>query len=223
MIDTDRRNSSDFTRARHPADRLIGVADSMLRTLFAVPAATRPSPEAHHAHDMLTEDERISARRLMRINHTGEVCAQALYQGQALTTRNHQLRETFVKAAEEECDHLAWCDQRIKSLGGRTSVLNPIFFAGSFAIGAAAGIAGDRVSAAFLAETEHQVANHLQKHIEKLPPDDHRSKSILVQMREDELNHAKTAENINPRRLPLPVRAMMKTMSKVMTRTTFWV
>ncbi len=204
-------------------DRLISAADTMLRTLFSAPAATRPNPADNREHADLLPPDALRAQRLMRVNHTGEVCAQALYQGQAMTARDAHLRETFAKAAEEEIDHLAWCQQRIDHLGGKTSALNPLFYAGSFAIGALTGLAGDKVSAAFLAETEHQVARHLDVHIEKLPAGDEKSRAVLTQMREDELEHAKTAENIHPRRLPLAARRIMQTMSKVMTRTTYWI
>ncbi len=205
------------------ADRLIATADVMVRTLFTPPIALRSSPADAQVEETLSEQDTINSQRLMRVNHTGEICAQALYQGQALTTRTPELRVVFEEAANEEIDHLAWCHQRITTLGGRTSRLNPLFYMGSLAIGALASFAGDRTSAAFLAETEHQVVRHLDDHINRLPENDERSRSILKQMRDDELTHATTAESINPNRLPAPIRGLMRTASKVMTRTTYWI
>ena len=206
-----------------PTDRLISHADNMLRTLFAPAVASRPSPAKGTRDQKLSSWEENEAGRLMRVNHTGEVCAQALYQGQSLTTRNEQLRETFREAADEETDHLAWCEERIKSLNSRTSRLNPLFYAGSFAIGAVVGLLGDRTSAAFLAETEHQVVEHLDRQMGRLPASDASSRDILQQMREDELKHATTAEEIGTTPMSEPARGLMRRMSKVMTGLSYWV
>lgn len=205
------------------SDHLIGHADNMLRTLFAPPSASRPSPATDIDNRDLEAWEKDEARRLMRVNHTGEVCAQALYQGQSLTARSPELRETFKEAAEEENDHLAWCEDRIKSLGGRTSRLNPIFYVGSYVIGAVAGLLGDRASAAFLAETEYQVTDHLNMHLKKLPAADRKSYSVVKQMSEDELKHAKTAEQVGDLKLSEPAKGAMRLMSRVMTGTSYWV
>ncbi len=205
------------------SDHLIGHADNMLRTLFAPPSASRPSPAADIDNRDLETWEKDEARRLMRVNHTGEVCAQALYQGQSLTARSPELRETFKEAAEEENDHLAWCEDRIKSLDGRTSRLNPLFYAGSYAIGAFAGMLGDRASAAFLAETEYQVVDHLNRHLQKLPAGDRKSYRVVKQMSEDELEHAKSAEQVGDLQLSEPAKGVMRLMSRVMTGTSYWV
>lgn len=205
------------------ADRVIEHADNMLRTLGTKPVATRPSPASQNDTTGLSASEIRESTRLMRVNHTGEVCAQALYQGQSLTARNHELRGTFQQAAEEENDHLAWCEERIASLNGRTSRLNPLFYAGSYAIGALAGVLGDRVNAAFLAETEYQVAEHLDRHLQRLPTRDQSSRNIVIQMREDELKHAKSAEHAGAVPLPQPVKGLMRAFSKVMTGTSYWV
>ena len=205
------------------ADILISNADNMLRTLFAPPVASRPSPAKHIADKSLSEQDKDESSRLMRVNHTGEVCAQALYQGQSLTARDPHLRSTFLEASDEENDHLAWCDERIGELGGRTSLLNPLFYTGSFAMGVLAGLIGDRTSAAFLAETEHQVVEHLDRHLTRLPVADKKSNAILTQMKEDELKHAKSAEKSSGGGLPDPVSELMKGMSRIMTGTSYWI
>ena len=205
------------------ADHLIGHADNMLRTLFAPAIASRPSPATEIDDKDLEAWEKNESRRLMRVNHTGEVCAQALYQGQSLTARDPELRETFQKAADEENDHLAWCEDRIKALDGRTSRLNPVFYAGSYMIGAFAGLLGDRTSAAFLAETEYQVSDHLERHLQRLPAADRKSQSIVKKMREDELEHAKSAEQSANLELSEPAKGVMRLMSRVMTGTSYWV
>ena len=209
-------------RNNNLVDHLIIGLDNMMRTVAAPAQSARSSPaDGRDAHELLPHDA-IESRRLMRVNHTGEVCAQALYQGQSLTARNSKLRETFREAAEEENDHLAWCQERITNLGGKTSRLNPLFYAGSFAIGAAAGLAGDKTSAAFLAETEHQVVEHLGRQIEKLPSEDVQSRVILEQMREDEAKHASTAESVTTERLSEPVQNAMRAASKVMVGLSYW-
>ncbi len=199
------------------ADRIIEHADNMLQTLATKPTAARPSPAVNLPTDSLNVTEQRESARLMRVNHTGEVCAQALYQGQSLTARTTELRGTFQKAADEETDHLAWCAERIQALNGRTSRLNPFFYSGSYAIGAVAGLLGDRISAAFLAETEYQVAEHLDRHLQRLPTHDFRSRTIVTQMREDELKHATAAEKAGTVPLPNPVKRLMRAASKVMT------
>ncbi len=195
----------------------------MLQTLGTKPQPSRPSPAADMRKESLNPTEQKESVRLMRVNHTGEVCAQALYQGQSLTARSTELRNTFQQAAKEENDHLSWCADRIKEMNGKTSRLNPFFYAGAYAIGAFAGILGDRVSAAFLAETEYQVVEHLDRHLNRLPVQDSSSRSILSQMRDDELEHAKTAEQAGTIPLPKPVKGAMRAMSKVMTGLSYWV
>jgi len=158
----------------------------------------------------------------MRIDHTGEVCAQALYQGQSLTARLPEVRKKMERAAAEENDHLDWCERRIEELGGRTSLLNPLWYAGSFAIGALAGLAGDKWSLGFVAETEQQVGEHLDEHLEQVPPQDAKSRAILEQMKQDELQHANQALAGGGVPLPAPVKLAMRLSSKVMTRTVYW-
>lgn len=205
-----------------PADRLLLQADAALRTLLPFSGQpTRPSP-ARDQEEVVLDD--ASARHvcgLMRINHTGEVCAQALYQGQALTAKLPQVRAAMEQAADEEIDHLAWCEQRIRELGGRPSLLNPLFYGLSFGIGAAAGAISDRVSLGFVAATEEQVVKHLDEHLAQLPPGDARSQAILEQMREDELQHATSALDAGGLRFPAPVKFGMTLLSKVMTRATY--
>ncbi len=204
-------------------DHIVSHADNMLRTLNAPPQSARPSPANHVPPDTLTKKETKESARLMRVNHTGEVCAQALYQGQSLMARSDEMRESLRCAAEEESDHLAWCEERIKSLNGKTSKLNPLFYAGSYAIGATSGFLGDRISAAFLAETEYQVAQHLDNHLQRLPQSDSNSRMILEQMRTDELKHAKTAENSGAISLSYATKTLMHGMSKIMTGLSYWI
>ena len=158
---------------------------------------------------------------MMRVNHAGEVCAQALYQGQALTARRKETRDQMKQASDEENDHLAWCRQRLKELGGHTSLLNPLWYTGSFAIGAVSGLIGDKWSLGFLAETEHQVVNHLERHLQKLPPDDSKSRLILEQMKLDEAQHETSAHNAGAADLPEPVKKLMELASIVMTTTAY--
>jgi ubiquinone biosynthesis monooxygenase Coq7 len=159
----------------------------------------------------------------MRVNHTGEVCAQALYQGQALTARLPEVRDSLERSAQEENDHLAWCEQRIEELGGRKSFANPLFYAGSFAIGALAGLAGDKWSLGFVVETERQVEDHLESHIAQVPADDLRTRSVLEQMKDDEIHHATVALDAGGAELPAPVKVAMKAVSKVMTNGAYWI
>lgn len=203
-------------------DRALIHLDQALRTVFGQPLTSgRERPEGAPAE--LTPAERQRAVRLMRVNHTGEVCAQALYQGQALTARRDAVRESLEQAAAEEGDHLAWCEARVRELGGHTSVLNPLFYAGSLTLGALAGRAGDRWNLGFLAETERQVVRHLEDHLQRLPAGDHPSRAILEQMKEDEGHHAVTASQAGGAELPAPLRLVMKATSKVMTGTSYWI
>lgn len=205
-------------------DRLIMEMGRGLQTLFGRPPVTgRPHPGEGHTRPDLDQDQTRETVRLMRVNHCGEVCAQALYQGQALTARNAEVRDAMREAADEENDHLAWCRDRIEELGGHTSYLNPLFYVGSLTMGAAAGAIGDRWSLGFLAATEHQVEAHLKGHLERLPETDTVSHAILEQMREDEARHAEKAEHAGATTLPAPVRGLMGLTSKVMTGTTYWV
>lgn len=204
-------------------DRLIASFDRGLRTVFAPAISARAAPGEDLPDPPMEAAQRRHAAALMRVNHTGEVCAQALYQGQALTSRNPQSQAALERAAQEETEHLAWTGQRIEELGGRQSVLNPAFYAGSFAIGAAAGLLGDRWNLGFLAETERQVVEHLNGHLETLPADDRKSRAIVSEMRLDEARHATTALEHGAAELPAPVRMLMRLASRVMTRTTYWV
>jgi len=211
-----------LTRKLSPMDNFISKVDSVVRTLSANSVyATRPSPAKDEVEPHLSEQERRHTAGLMRINHTGEVCAQALYQGQATTAKLKHVEEMMQQAALEEVDHLAWCEDRLKELNSRTSHLNPIWYTLSFGLGAAAGWAGDEWSLGFVVETERQVCRHLDNHLKQLPPSDRKSKKILQQMRQDEAEHAQTASRAGGRELPAPLRYGMTLMSKVMTATTY--
>ena len=203
-------------------DRLVTPLDQTLRTLFASHVAARPNPAQSLPEAPEIIDRRHTAA-LMRINHSGEVAAQALYQGQAFVSQRDATRASLMEAAREETDHLAWCAERIKELGGRTSVLNPLWYAGSFTIGALAGLAGDRTSLGFVAETERQVVEHLDGHLQRLPVEDVRTRAIIQQMSADEERHGRNAMLAGGAELPRPVRAMMKLTAKVMTRTAYWI
>lgn len=205
-----------------PADRLLMQADAALRTLLPFSGQpSRPSPALLKTETELSESETRHVAGLMRINHTGEVCAQALYQGQALTARLPQVRQAMEQAADEEIDHLAWCEQRIRQLGSHTSVLNPIFYGLSFGIGASAGLISDRISLGFVAATEDQVCKHLDDHVGQLPAGDEKSRAILEQMREDEAEHSTAAIEAGGLRFPAPVKFGMSLVSKVMTKATY--
>ena len=204
-------------------DRLIVSFDRGLRTLFGPAVSSRETPGADVPERELSESDRQHAAALMRINHAGEVCAQALYQGQALTARSSGARRALERAAQEEMEHLAWTSRRIDELGGRKSLLNPLWYAGSFAMGAASGLLGDRWNLGFLAETERQVVEHLDGHLKALPRDDAKSRTIVEEMRLDEARHATTADQHGGAELPLPVRGLMRLASKVMTKTTYWI
>jgi ubiquinone biosynthesis monooxygenase Coq7 len=204
-------------------DDLIIAFDRGLRTLFGPARARRAPPGADLPEAELDEAQRRHAAALMRVNHSGEICAQALYQGQALTARNRRARAALERAAQEETEHLAWTEARVRELGGRTSWLNPLWYAGSFAIGAAAGLFGERWNLGFLAETERQVVAHLESHLAALPPSDDRSRAILEQMKEDEARHATTAIHLGGAPLPQPAKTAMRLASRVMTRTAYWI
>ncbi len=204
-------------------DTLIIAFDNGLRTLLAPAHSARPHPDAGVAGSDLSADEKQLAAALMRVNHSGEICAQALYQGQALTARNPGARAVLEQAATEETDHLAWTAQRIAELGGRVSLLNPLWYAGSFALGAAAGLLGDKWNLGFLAETERQVEGHLASHLDRVPPHDEKSRVILEQMKTDEARHAHAAVEHGAAELPAPVKLAMKLGSRVMTRASFWI
>ncbi|MGB5254251.1 MAG: 2-polyprenyl-3-methyl-6-methoxy-1,4-benzoquinone monooxygenase [Sedimenticolaceae bacterium] len=209
-------------RAYSPADRLLMNLDQAVRTLFGRPQVTeRTNPADSLPEIEMSETQRDHAARLMRINHTGEVCAQGLYQGQALTARDPAVRRSMQRSAAEENDHLDWCERRVEELGGRLSLLNPLWYAGSFAIGSAAGIAGDRWSLGFVAETEKQVEGHLDEHLEQLPPDDRRTRAILEQMKADEIAHGQKAMAHGGVQLPGPIRGLMKLTSKIMTMSVY--
>lgn len=199
-------------------DALILAADSALRTLWAEPRASRPTPMAPAAELELTDTERREAAALMRVNHVGEVCAQALYTGQALASKDPALRAQLAEASREETDHLAWTQQRLKDLKDRPSLLNPLWYAGAFAIGYAAGkLGGDKVSLGFVVETERQVEAHLQSHMDRLPAADSASRAIVAQMKADEMAHAQMAMKAGAVELPGPVKSLMQLASKVMT------
>ncbi|MDH5613187.1 MAG: 2-polyprenyl-3-methyl-6-methoxy-1,4-benzoquinone monooxygenase [Gammaproteobacteria bacterium] len=205
-----------------PIDRLMMNIDTALRTVAGKPIVTQRAYPADKVDDCEFKDEdRKHVAGLMRINHSGEVSAQALYQGQALTARNNEVREKLQQAALEENDHLAWTETRLQELGDRTSFLNPIWYLGSLAIGAFAGAIGDKWNLGFLAETEHQVVDHLNEHLKEIPKQDQRSRAILEQMRIDEARHATTALNYGGAELPGPVKGLMSLMSKLMTITTY--
>jgi 3-demethoxyubiquinol 3-hydroxylase len=204
-------------------DRLIVEFDKGLKTLTANAHSVRPHPDHNikQAAEDLTTEEKRHAASLMRINHCGEVCAQALYNGQALTAKNPETVKALEQASKEETEHLAWCEKRIQELGGHTSFLNPIWYASSFTLGAIAGALGDKWNLGFLAETERQVGKHLNHHLETLPSNDAKSRAILEQMKIDEAEHAKTAVHLGAAELPAPIKAAMQSMSKVMTKTTY--
>jgi ubiquinone biosynthesis monooxygenase Coq7 len=210
-------------RRFNPADQVMIGIDSALRTLFGRPLVTeRANPAESLDEAQMSEDDRDLTGRLMRINHTGEVCAQALYQGQALTAKLPQIRDAMERAAQEENDHLAWCETRLDELDNRKSLLNPLWYAGSFLIGAAAGFAGDKWSLGFVAETEHQVEAHLNDHMQRIPPQDQKSLAILEQMKQDEIHHATMALEAGGAALPAPIKLAMKMTSKLMTKSVFY-
>ncbi len=201
-------------------DAFIGALDSALRTLFAPPRASRPNPaQQAQGEGPLDAADRRESVALMRVNHVGEVCAQALYTAQALSTRDPQLRRHFEQASREETDHLAWTHERLQALGGRPSLLNPMWYAGAFGMGLLAGRVGDRVSLGFVVETERQVEAHLDSHLDRLPADDHASRAIVTQMKADEAAHAAQALSAGAVPLPAPVKGLMRAAATVMTTT----
>ncbi len=205
-----------------PIDRLLLQADTALRTLLPLSGQPyRPSPALVQQEAQLDVDTTRHVAGLMRINHTGEVCAQGLYQGQALTAKLPQVRSAMEQAAEEEIDHLAWCEQRIRQLGSHPSVLNPLFYGLSFGVGAVAGMISDKVSLGFVAATEDQVCKHLDEHLQQLPAEDQKSRAILEQMRSDEAEHAAGAIEAGGFRFPAPVKFGMSLLAKVMTKSTY--
>lgn len=204
-------------------DALILQFDRALRTVFAPAMSRRPHPDDGLPEGELSETERRHAAGLMRVNHSGEVCAQALYQGQALTARNPDTARALREASDEETEHLAWCERRLTELGGHKSYLNPLWYTGSFFIGVLAGALGDRLNLGFLAETERQVEGHLDGHLRRLPEQDAKSRAIVEQMKADEIRHAETAIAHGGAELPLPVKLAMKLSSRVMTQAAYWV
>jgi 3-demethoxyubiquinol 3-hydroxylase len=203
-------------RTLSPLDRLLADAQNALETVAGTPRAARPNPGRHEADVILDDAERRHAAGLMRINHVGEVCAQALYVGQASVARDPQTRTQLLEAAQEETDHLAWCADRLRELDSRPSLLNPVWYAGSYAIGVLAGLRGDGWNLGFVVETERQVEAHLEEHLQTLPPADGRSRAILATMKEDEARHADHAEAAGARALPQPVPTLMAAASKLM-------
>jgi ubiquinone biosynthesis monooxygenase Coq7 len=202
-------------------DELIVGFDRALRTLAGVASSGRPNPASSMPESDLSADDKRHAAGLMRVNHTGEVCAQALYQAQALTARNPETRHRLSAAAQEEEEHLAWTQERLAELDGRTSLANPLWYLGSFAIGLAAGVMGDRTSLGFVVETERQVEEHLTGHIDRLPPADIKSRAIVAAMRDDEIRHGRVARDAGATELPWPVRMLMRGTARVMTLTAY--
>ena len=198
-------------------DKFIIAADAALRTLFATPRAARACPTLPQQGTELSAADKAQSGALMRVNHVGEVCAQALYTAQALVTGNEALRTQFKQASLEETDHLAWTSQRLAELGARPSLLNPLWYAGAFGLGLLAGRLGDRVSLGFVVETENQVEAHLQSHMSRLPAHDHASRAIVAQMKDDEARHAVDARRAGAQELPAPVKMLMAAAAKVMT------
>lgn len=204
-------------------DQLIIGFDRALRTVFANAHTVRPVPGEDRPEADMSDEERRHAAALMRVNHCGEICAQALYQGQALMSDNEDIKKALAGAAQEETEHLAWTERRIAELGGRKSLLNPLWYGGSLAIGMLAARFGDRANLGFLAETERQVEAHLKGHLTRLPEQDLRSRDIVEQMKADEVAHAETALQLGGVELPAPVKAAMKASSRLMTGVAYWV
>jgi 3-demethoxyubiquinol 3-hydroxylase len=204
-------------------DVLLNAADSALRTLFAKPHASRTCPTVAGQATELSAPDKALAGALMRVNHVGEVCAQALYASQALSTQNPALRRHFIAASREEGDHLAWTRERLDELGAKPSLLNPLWYAGAFGLGLLAGRLGDRASLGFVVETERQVEAHLAGHLERLPEGDHASRAIVAQMKDDEARHAQEAQRAGALELPEPVKALMRASAKVMTTTAHYI
>ncbi|MEL6710379.1 MAG: 2-polyprenyl-3-methyl-6-methoxy-1,4-benzoquinone monooxygenase [Pseudomonadota bacterium] len=213
----------DTARHYNATDHCLNILDQAIQTVFGKPKTTqRDNPARGIPEGNLTATEREHHARLMRINHTGEVCAQGLYQGQTLTARSAATRAALQQAAAEENDHLDWCDQRIRQLGGRHSYLNPLWFAGSFALGVGAGMLGDRWSLGFVAETERQVEGHLGRHLDQITPEDQPTRRILTQMQTDETAHGAEARAQGGTELPRPLQLAMQTTSRLMTSTVYY-
>lgn len=204
-------------------DAVIGAFDSALRTLFARPRASRPCPVVAADPTHMTPAEQRQSAALMRVNHVGEICAQALYTAQAMSTKDPALRRDLERAAREETDHLAWTAQRLEEMGDRPSFLNPLWYAGAFGLGLLAGRFGDKVSLGFVVETERQVEAHLESHLDRLPRSDHASRAIVAQMKADEREHADSALAAGAAPLPAPVKGMMRAAAKVMTTTAHYI
>lgn len=204
-------------------DQLITTFDVGLRTLFASAQAARPRPDAAFEEPTLDDSSKRHSAALMRVNHVGEVCAQALYSGQALTSKNVKIVKALKHAAAEEIDHLAWCEARVNELGGRKSLLNPLWYASSFTLGAVAGALGDKWNLSFLAETENQVTEHLQNHLQQLSDADIKTRTIVNQMQQDEAAHASEAIALGAIELPAPAKVGMKIVSKIMTKTAYYI
>jgi ubiquinone biosynthesis monooxygenase Coq7 len=212
------------TRDYSPLDRVLVNLDQAVRTVFGRPPTTeRPNPAAGIDDTELSERERKHVARLMRVNHTGEVCAQALYQGQALTARLPEVQRSMERSAQEENDHLDWCETRINELGDRKSLLNPVWYAGSLTLGALAGLAGDKWSLGFVVETERQVESHLDEHLAQVPQADRKTRAVLEEMKADEIHHAEVAKAAGGAPLPGPIKLAMSLTSKVMTRSVYWI
>lgn len=215
--------SMTYPRTLTPLDRLCLNIDQALRSVFGTAQSTRSSPGDKIPESLLSPEERKHTAGLMRVNHAGEVCAQALYQGQGLTSRREDVKEKMQQASKEENDHLAWCALRLSELGSHTSYLNPLWYAGSFTIGLTAGLIGDRWSLGFLAETENQVVKHLQSQLNLLPAQDNKSAAILQQMQQDEAHHRDDAKNAGGADLPQPIKLLMSCASKIMVKTAYWI
>jgi 3-demethoxyubiquinol 3-hydroxylase len=210
-------------RTLTPLDRLFSAADNFLRSVSTTPASSRPYPARNVAENTLSNEERKLSASLMRVNHAGEVAAQALYQGQALTARTPEMVKLLNEAAVEEADHLNWTAQRLDALNSRPSMLSPLWYTGAFLIGAVAGRLGDKVSLGFLAETERQVESHLNEHMQRLPVADEASRAVVKQMKDDEIQHMNTALRAGGKDLPAPIQAAMKASSKVMTTVAHYI
>ncbi|MYN15237.1 2-polyprenyl-3-methyl-6-methoxy-1,4-benzoquinone monooxygenase [Rugamonas sp. FT107W] len=206
-----------------PLDRLIAGADKALRVITGVASASRPTPALHAADAQMSEAETRHSAGLMRVNHVGEVCAQALYNSQGRFAKTDQMRAQFEQAGREEEDHLAWTAQRLGELNSHISVLNPLFYAGAYALGTVAAVLGDARSLGFVVETERQVEAHLASHLDKLPPQDAKSRAIVEQMRIDEIEHGAAAQALGAAQTPAPVQAVMAVMGKIMTSTAYYI
>ena len=213
------------TRRLTPLDRILAEFEHALRTAAAPGShvASRANPARGASAEALEEKDRVLAGRLMRVNHAGEIAAQALYQGQAFMARDPEVRTAMAEAAAEEVDHLAWCEERLKELETPPSRLDPLWYIGSFAIGALAGLAGDRLSLGFIGETEKQVVEHLEGHLGRLPEKDQKSRAILAQMKQDEARHGENAHRAGGRPMPGPICNLMRVTSRIMTETAYWI